>query len=134
MTDRIAVRALRGATTIAAGEQPIADAARVATQELLQAMLHENALTVDDVVSALFTITPDLYGAAPARAAREAGWQDVAMLTASEAPSEHSLAHCIRVMLHVETTRPRAGLRHQYLRGATVLRPDLAPGTDDSAH
>lgn len=134
MTDRIAVRALRGATTIAAGEQPTPDAAREATQELLQAMLDQNALTVDDVVSALFTLTPDLYGAAPARAAREAGWHEVAMLTASEAPSEHSLPHCIRVLLHVETTRPRAALRHQYLRGASVLRPDLMMRGEGDAH
>lgn len=134
MTDRIAVRALRGAITIAAGEQPMADAARAATQELLQAMLEQNGIAVDDVVSALFTLTPDLYGAAPARAARDAGWHEVAMLTASEAPSEHSLAHCIRVLLHVETTRPRVALRHQYLRGASVLRPDLAARAEHDGH
>ena len=134
MTDRIAVRALRGATTITAGEQPMAEAGRIATLELLGAMLEQNDLTADDIVSALFTLTPDIHGAAPARAAREAGWHEVAMLTASEAPSEHSLPQCIRVLLHIETTRPRSALRHQYLRGAGVLRPDLLSRADHEAH
>lgn len=119
-----AVRAIRGATTVEAGGAPDADSARSATQELLRSLLERNGLTVDDVVSALFTLTPDLYSAAPALAARESGWQDIPMLTASEAPSERSLPRCIRVMLHVESTRARAEMRHVYLHGAQVLRPD----------
>jgi chorismate mutase len=38
-------------------------AVHAAIQELLRTMLERNALTVEDVVSAVFTITPDLYGA-----------------------------------------------------------------------
>ena len=125
MSVPIAVRALRGATTVGDTGEPLAEVARLATQELLRAMLERNALTVDDVISAFFTLTPDLYTAAPAAAAREAGWQEVPMLTASEAPAERGLARCIRVLLHVETRRPRSALRHVYLNGATVLRPDL---------
>lgn len=118
------VRALRGATTVDSAGAP-ADAARDATQEMLRALLELNGLTVDDIISALFTLTPDLYSAAPAQAAREAGWHDVPMLTATEAPAEQSLPRCIRVMLHVETTRARDELRHVYLHDARVLRPDL---------
>lgn len=126
MSERPTVRALRGATTVDTVGIP-AETARDATQELLRALLERNGLTVDDVISALFTLTPDLYSAAPARAAREAGWTDVPMLTATEAPAEQSLSRCIRVMLHVETTRSRDAMRHVYLHGARVLRPDL-PG------
>lgn len=124
------LRALRGATTVdLAGA--IGERASDATQELLRALLELNGLTLDDVVSAIFTITPDLYSAAPARAARDAGWHDVPMLTATEAPSEQSLPRCIRVLLHVETTRARDAMRHVYLHGARALRPDLRQ--DDSA-
>jgi chorismate mutase len=124
MTELPKVRALRGATTVEMAGVA-ADAARDATQEMLRTLLELNGLTVDDVVSALFTLTPDLYSAAPAHAARGAGWQDVPMLTATEAPADHSLPRCIRVMLHVETTRPRDAMRHVYLHGARMLRPDL---------
>jgi chorismate mutase len=32
----------------------------------------------------------------------------------------------IRVMVHAETDRPKADVRHVYLRGAVALRRDLA--------
>jgi chorismate mutase len=132
MTELPRVRALRGATTVEM-TGVAADAARDATQEMLRTLLEQNGLTVDDVVSALFTLTPDLYSAAPARAARGAGWHDVPMLTATEAPADHSLPRCIRVMLHVETTRPRDAMRHVYLHGARTLRPDLLDDAPPSA-
>lgn len=133
MTELRKVRALRGATTVET-TGTAADAARDATQELLRALLSANALTVDDVISALFTLTSDLYSAAPARAARDAGWHHVPMLTATEAPAEDTLPRCIRVMLHVETPRSRAELRHVYLHDARVLRPDLAFDPADGMH
>ncbi|MDB4880217.1 MAG: aroH [Gemmatimonadetes bacterium] len=125
MTEQRRMRALRGATTVADGGSTSTESARGATQELLAELLARNDLQVDDVVSALFTLTPDLAGAAPARAAREAGWHEVPMLTAAEANAQGSLRRCIRVLLHVESTRPRSAMRHVYLGGARVLRPDL---------
>lgn len=130
MSEGRAMRALRGATTVPHGGISCADSAREATRELLGALLDRNGLTPDDVVSALFTITADLAGAAPALAAREAGWHDVPMITAAEAPAPGSLGRCIRVLLHVETTRARAAMRHVYLAGARVLRPDLRDGAE----
>jgi chorismate mutase len=32
---------------------------------------------------------------------------------------------CIRVMLHVNTDRSQEEIRHFYLEGAEILRPDL---------
>lgn len=122
MTDERRVRALRGATTVDHD-----DPASVlgATRELLEALTRRNALTSADVVSALFTVTVDLRSEFPARAARELGWLDVPLLCMTEIPVEGSLGRCIRILLHVETPRSRGALRHVYLHGARILRPDL---------
>jgi chorismate mutase len=115
--------AVRGATTVARDDP---DEIRAATRELLEALLARNALRSDDIVSALFTLTPDLRSEFPARAARELGWLDVPLLCASTVPVPGALPRCVRVLLHVETTRGRAELSHVYLRDAGGLRPDLA--------
>ena len=137
MTSASTVRALRGATSVAV-DAPVAEGTRQATQELLRELLTRNALTTEDVISALFTITPDLADGAPARAAREAGWHDVPMLTAAEAPADsaqpQAISRCIRVMLHVHSDRPRAAMRHVFLHEALVLRPDLLPPPGASDH
>ncbi len=75
------VRALRGATTCAANT---ADEITDVTQELLLAMLERNGIDHDDVISVLFTMTPDLDAAFPATAARGIGFGDVPLLCASE--------------------------------------------------
>lgn len=119
------VRALRGATTV---ERDDPDEIAAATRELLSAIVDRNALRVSDVVSAFFTMTTDLTSDVPARAARELGWADVPLLCTIEMPVANALARCIRVLVHVETARSRASMRHVYLRGAGNLRPDLLVG------
>ena len=119
------VRAFRGATTVDADG---ARAIEEATRELLSSILARNALQPSDIISAVFTMTPDLRGAFPARAARALGWADVPMLCVAECDVEGSLAGCIRVILHAETTRSREEVQHVYLRGARALRPDLMSG------
>ncbi len=124
--------AIRGATTV---DEDDASAIRAATAELLRRIVALNELSPDDIISALFTVTPDLRSVFPAHAARELGWTDVALLCTMEIPVPGAIARCIRVLLHVETTRPRKQLRHVYLRGARALRPDWAdePGPDAPA-
>ena len=117
------LRALRGATTVSADR---ADEIAAATTELIAEIASRNALAVDDVVSAVFTVTGDLTSDYPARAAREAGWHDVPFLCAVEMPATGALERCIRLLVHVTTDRTRAELRHVYLRGARTLRPDIA--------
>jgi chorismate mutase len=78
-----------------------------------------------DIVSAIFTTTPDLISEFPAYAARMYGWTDVPLLCAQELPVDGALGRCIRVLLHVETTRLRHEMRHLYLRDAILLRQDL---------
>ena len=119
----MSIRAIRGAITVERDDPALIAAA---TRELLEALLASNGLTTGDVVSALFTLTEDLRSAFPAATAREIGWTDVPMLCTVEIPVPGSLPQCLRVMLHVETTRSRAEIRHVYLRDARRLRPDLA--------
>ena len=121
------MRAVRGAITV---ERDEARLVIEATREMLTALAERNALGPEQVVSAIFTVTPDITSEFPARAARELGWVDVPLLCAMEIPAPRGLERCIRVLLHVETDLPRSGLRHVYLRGARALRPDL-DGTDE---
>ena len=116
------VRALRGATTVDADD---ADEIGEATRELLSSIMSMNALDPSDVVSVIFTVTADLRSDFPARAARDLGWVDVPLLCTVEIPVPNALSRCIRVLMHVETTRPRDAMKHVYLRKARTLRPDL---------
>ena len=112
------MRAIRGAITVADNsEAAIADA----TCTLLREIALRNHLDPDEIVSILFTLTPDLDAMFPARAAREMGW-DVPMLDMQEVPVPGSLARCLRVLVHVERT---GDVSHAYLREARRLRPDL---------
>jgi chorismate mutase len=119
----IRLQGIRGATTVEANDaQQILEA----TDELLRNLIAANDLTPDDVVSGLFTMTSDLNAAFPARAAEVYGWNIVALLHSTEVPVPGSLPRCIRLLVHAYTRRTREEIRHVYLRGATVLRPDRA--------
>ncbi len=121
MTDR-RVRAIRGATTV---DHDTAASILDATRELLVKIATLNALLPADIISAIFTVTDDLRAEFPARAAREIGWVDVPLLCTVEIPVPGGLARCIRVLIHVESERPRGDIAHIYMRGARALRPDL---------
>jgi chorismate mutase len=121
------LRAIRGATTVDADEP---SEIRAATAELLQQLVRQNELAPSDIISAIFTLTADLRSEFPAHAARELGWHDVPLLCTMEIPVPGALGQCIRVLLHVETTRDRAAIRHVYLRDARALRPDWAGSSD----
>lgn len=124
----MAVRALRGAITVDADDTT---EIKRRTIDLLAALFDRNTIDVDDVISVFFTATPDLRSVAPAAAARDFGLTDVPLLCATEMPTERGLPHCIRMLLHIETTVERRELRHAFLRGATVLRPELVEPGDD---
>ena len=101
-----------------------ATAIRAATRELLTALVDANSIDPDDVASVVFTVTPDLDADYPARAARDLGWTDVALLGATELAVPGGLPRCIRVLLHWNTDHPPRALKHIYLGGAAQLRPD----------
>jgi len=122
--------AIRGAISVDANHPAqIAEA----TRELLGEIVERNSLERDEVVSVLFTLTPDLTTAFPALAAREMGWVDVPLLCAAEIPVPGSMALCLRTMVNVELRAPRPLDTHIYLRKAVVLRPDIALRFDRSS-
>lgn len=117
------IRGIRGAITVTA-DQP--ELILQATRELLEVILCENGgMRLEDVASALFTVTDDLVSTFPAEAAREMGWGLVPMLCAREIPVPDSLARVIRVLVHWNTETPQSEIKHVYLRDAVKLRPDL---------
>lgn len=116
------VRGIRGATTVS---QNAREAIIEATRELLEVMAQANDITPEDIASAWFTTTPDLNAEFPAVAAREMGWTFVPLMCSHEMDVPGSLRMCVRILLHVNTEKGPHDIRHIYLRGARVLRPDL---------
>jgi chorismate mutase len=116
------LRALRGATTV---EVDAPDQVTERVQELLREIQARNDVHLDDVVSVIFTATADVVSMFPATAARGIGFGAVPLLCALEIPVPGSMPRCLRVLMHVHTTRAREELHHVYLHGAQVLRDDL---------
>jgi chorismate mutase len=119
----VAVRAVRGATQIDADDR---DQILEATTELVSEVMARNELTTGDVISVIFTVTPDLTAEFPALAARKLGFHEVPLLCATEIGVPGALPRVIRLMAHIATDRPRSDVQHVYLRGATALRLDIA--------
>lgn len=99
-----------------------------ATFELLEAVIDRNGLAPEDIVSIVFTATPDLTAGFPAAAARDLGLEEVPLLCAVEMAVQGSLPRCVRILLHAHTELGRSGVRHVYLRDARTLRTDLPEG------
>ena len=117
------VRAIRGAVQVDSNDrEAILDGA----DELVRETLKRNAVEPADVISMLFTATPDLDAEFPAYAARRLGLTDVPLLCATEIAVRGAMPRVLRLLAHVETDRARSDIRHVYLRGAVELRPDLA--------
>jgi chorismate mutase len=119
----MAIRGIRGATTVSADEP---DLILEATRELLESILSANKnMKPEDVGSAFFTVTDDLASTFPAQAARQMGWSLVPMVCAREIPVPGSLPRAIRVLVHWNTDVLQNEVTHVYLREAVKLRPDL---------
>jgi chorismate mutase len=117
------VLAIRGAIQVDANDR---DAILESTAELVTAVLSRNDLTPDDVISVLFTVTPDLTAEFPALAARKIGFHAVPLMCATEIPVPGAMPRVVRLMAHVDTGLSRAQIQHVYLRGAAALRQDIA--------
>jgi chorismate mutase len=115
------LRGLRGAITV---EQNDAEEILEATSELMKALVERNALSPEDVVSCIFTLTNDLDAEFPAVAARALGFEHVPLLCAREIPVPGALPKVIRVLIHYYPS-DGAEASHVYLRGAVALRTDL---------
>lgn len=116
------VRGIRGATTAEANS---VEAILDATSELLQAMLKANEVDVEYVASAFFTTTQDLNAEFPALVARDILGTNVALLCGHEMNKPGGLPMCLRILVLVNTEKALSEIKHVYLRGARVLRPDI---------
>jgi chorismate mutase len=118
----MACRGIRGAISVEIND---AGAIVAATRELLERIVAANDVSVKEIASVIFVITPDLNAAYPARAAREMGWLNTPLLCMQDLAVEGSPPRCIRVLLHWNTDRSPERIRHVYLGRARALRPDL---------
>jgi chorismate mutase len=109
----VAVRAIRGAVQVDANDRA---AILDGTTDLVTEVMTRNGLVPDDVISVVFTATPDLAAEFPALAARKIGFHDV----------PGAMPRVVRLLMHVETAKPRSAVEHVYLRGAVALRLDIA--------
>jgi chorismate mutase len=114
--------ALRGATTLEVDDEPHM-VERVTA--LLTEMMARNEVPHGDLVSIIFTATDDIHCGFPALAARRMGLGDVPLLCARELDVDGGTPRCVRVMMHLNSERGRAEMRHVYLEGARGLRDDL---------
>jgi chorismate mutase len=117
------IRGVRGAITVKEDN----DGEIVsATERLLRQMIQENQISSNDVASIFISVTEDVSATFPAKAVRLIeGWTYVPVMCMTEIPVPNGLKKCIRVMMHVNTSKVQEEVIHTYLDGAEVLRPDL---------
>jgi len=114
--------AIRGAITV---ENDTKKEVLEATCELLEQIIKLNNLEIENIEAITFTATSDITSVYPAVAARKLGITSAALMCVQEMYVEGSLRKCIRVMLQICTTMKQKDVKHVYLKGASVLRPDL---------
>jgi len=114
---------VRGATMLQKND---AQEMKLAVSELLQEMIAKNNVKNEDLVSIIFTTTEDLNCAFPATSARELGLGDVPLLCSKEIDVPNAPKLVVRILLHTYSEITRKDVSHIYLRGAEVLRQDLA--------
>jgi chorismate mutase len=119
----VAVRAVRGAVQLERDEREHMIAS---VGELLLGILDRNDFTAEDLISVLFTATPDIASEFPAVAARKLGITDVPLLCAQELDVAGAMPRVVRVLAHVETSLERSEISHVYLGAAVALRKDIA--------
>ena len=115
----MACRGIRGATTASSNTK---EAILGATRQLLDHLIDANNIDQSQVASVFFTTTLDLNAEFPAAAARQMGWNDIALLCGHEMAVPDSLPRCIRILILVNTDKEPQELVHVYLEEATSLR------------
>jgi chorismate mutase len=113
--------AVRGAVQVERNE---AEAILSATEGLVGELMRRNGLTADQMVSCIFTLTPDLDAEFPAVAARRLGLDSVPLLCAKEVDVPGSMERVIRVLVHYYADSEHHPT-HTYIGAAHALRADL---------
>ncbi|MBU1026687.1 MAG: chorismate mutase [Candidatus Margulisbacteria bacterium] len=115
----MAIRGIRGAITVDNNNK---EEIIEATQQLLAEVVKSNQLKEEDIASIIFSTTADLDAEFPAAAARQMGLNETPLMCTKEIDVPGSLAKCIRILLHVNTSKKQKEMKHIYLRGAVTLR------------
>jgi len=113
---------IRGAIVI---EENSKDCIINRTRELLNKIIEGNNINIEEITSILFSATKDITAAYPAIAARDLGIVNAGLLCFQEMYVENSLKMCIRILMNVDNTKKQKDVKHIYLNGAEILRPDL---------
>ena len=112
--------ALRGAAQCENTQDDIINQISLMYDELLRA----NNLEEIDIVSVIFSVTPDLDALNPSTALRKNGRAgELALFSVQEPLCNNSVERIVRVIIHCyleEDAKPH----HVYRNGAEVLRPD----------
>ncbi len=116
-------RGIRGAITVDKNDKK---SIKEATVELVDAILDKNNIEVENIAFAIFTVTSDLDADFPAKYAREyCGFENVPMMCYREMDVKGAINMCLRALISVNTTKKQKEIKHQYLKGAAKLRPDI---------
>lgn len=113
---------IRGAITI---EENTKECIWSNTELLLSEIIKRNSLSIEDMVSVIFTATKDIDAAYPAVVLRKMGATEASLICMQEMYVKGSLEMCIRVMVTINTDKSQKDMEHVYLKGAEVLRPDI---------
>lgn len=116
------VQGIRGAITV---EKNSVEDILSCTKELLKEIILQNNINTEEIISCIFTVTPDLNAVYPAVAARDMGWITVPLICMNEMIVPGSLEKVIRVLLHINTYKKQSEMKHVFLKNAKKLRPDL---------
>lgn len=116
------VCSIRGAITI---ENNSIEEVYDATKLMLNAIIEQNNIDLEDIISIIFTATRDIDCAYPAVAARQIGITDASLVCFQELYVVGSLPMCIRAMVMINSDKKQKEMNHVYLRNAEILRPDL---------
>jgi len=114
--------AVRGAISV---EENTVENISAATKEIMQSLMQDNQLEEEDLISIITTTTDDLDKVYPGKALREIGYNLTPILCMQEMKVENSSQRMIRLLVHVDGNRDKRKVKHQYLKKAKKLRPDL---------
>lgn len=95
------------------------------TKEILKEIIKQNDLSINDIISIIFTATKDIDAVYPAVAARELGITQASLVCSQEMYVKDSLNLCIRVLFMIESDKKQSDMKHIYLKEARKLRQDL---------
>ncbi len=114
--------AIRGAISVEANtKKDILEA----TKEIMQSLMQVNNLKKEDLISIITTTTDDLTKVYPGKALREIGYNLTPILCMQEMKVEMSSQKMIRLLVYSDGNMDKSQVKHQYLRNAKKLRPDL---------